>query len=164
MEKQLKKKEDIQKQIEVEEEKKRKLEEEEQEEKRRQIKEALNSQTYEQFKSYSEQQYPNNPDQQAVLIRQLQEQHYIQYMQQIFQQQAMTQNADQEDKELSQHLPLVDVETAALQAALAEVENLSAGADQYSEGSDNEQEGKFKSLFNSSSQMFQDFDYLLIFV
>ena len=61
----------------------------EQEEKRKQIKEALNLQTYDQFKSYAEQQYPENPDQQAILIRQLQEQHYIQYMQQIYQQQIL---------------------------------------------------------------------------
>jgi hypothetical protein len=45
----------------------------------------LNKQTFDQFKSYAEQQYPDNPDQQAVLIRQLQEQHYYQYMQQVSQ-------------------------------------------------------------------------------
>jgi hypothetical protein len=43
----------------------------------------LNKQTFEQFKSYAEQQYPESPDQQAVLIKQLQEQHYYQYMQQV---------------------------------------------------------------------------------
>ncbi len=47
----------------------------------------LSRQTFSQFRSYAEQQYPDNPDQQAVLIRQLQEQHYYQYMQQIYQQQ-----------------------------------------------------------------------------
>jgi hypothetical protein len=43
----------------------------------------LNRQSYEEFRAYAEQQYPDNPDQQAILIRQLQEQHYYQYMQQV---------------------------------------------------------------------------------
>ena len=47
----------------------------------------MNAQTFSQFRAYAEQQYPDNPDQQAVLVRQLQEQHYFQYMQQIYQQQ-----------------------------------------------------------------------------
>ena len=42
---------------------------------------ALNKQTFGQFRSYAEQQCPGNPDQQGVLIKQLQEQHYYQYMQ-----------------------------------------------------------------------------------
>ena len=131
--------EEERKKLEEEEELKRKQELEEQEEKRRQIKEALNSQTYEQFKAYAEQQYPNNPDQQAILIRQLQEQHYIQYMQQIFQQQILSQNSTPEKKEVSSELPL-DVEAAALEA-LANVQNFPVDADQYSEGSGNDPEG-----------------------
>ncbi|XP_047501700.1 Golgi resident protein GCP60-like [Penaeus chinensis] len=89
-----------------EEEEKRKLEEEErrkeeeerkkQEETKRQIQEALNQQTYEQFRSYAEQQFPGNPEQQAVLIRQLQDQHYQQYMQQVYQQQLLLQQQQQE--------------------------------------------------------------------
>ena len=43
-----------------------------QEEQRRQIQDALNRQSYNEFRAYAEQQYPSNPDQQAVLIRQLQ--------------------------------------------------------------------------------------------
>ena len=54
-----------------------------QEEQRKQIQDALNRQSYEEFRAYAEQQYPDNPDQQAILIRQLQEQHYYQYMQQV---------------------------------------------------------------------------------
>lgn len=54
---------------------------------RRQIQDALNQQTYYRFKVYAEQQYPGNPEQQGVLIRQLQEQHYHQYMQQLHQNQ-----------------------------------------------------------------------------
>lgn len=50
---------------------------------KRQIQQALNEQTYDQFRKYAEQQYPGDPEKQASLIRQLQEQHYIQYMQQV---------------------------------------------------------------------------------
>lgn len=45
------------------------LERHRQEEQRRQIQDALNIQTFSQFRAYAEQQYPSNPDQQAVLIR-----------------------------------------------------------------------------------------------
>ncbi|KPI92498.1 Protein TMED8 [Papilio xuthus] len=47
------------------------------------IKDALNAQTYDQFLEYAQQQFPGNFDQQAVLIRQLQDQHYQQYIQQL---------------------------------------------------------------------------------
>lgn len=50
---------------------------------RRKLQDALNSQTYYQFKEYAEKQFPGNPDQQAVLIRQLQNEHYHQYLQQL---------------------------------------------------------------------------------
>ena len=60
------------------------VERQRQEEQRRQIQDALNRQSYDEFRSYAMQQYPDNPDQQAVLIRQLQEQHYYQYMQQVY--------------------------------------------------------------------------------
>lgn len=43
----------------------------------------MNAQTYEQFLEYAQQQFPGNFDQQAVLIRQLQDQHYQQYIQQL---------------------------------------------------------------------------------
>ena len=126
--------------IEAEEEAKREIQMKEQEEKRKQIKEALNLQTYEQFKTYAEQQYPENPDQQAILIRQLQEQHYIQYMQQIYQQQILSQNITKtEDTEFSQELPL-DVEAAALNA-LASIQNIPLEPDNLSEASGNDEEG-----------------------
>ncbi|XP_037575192.1 Golgi resident protein GCP60 [Dermacentor silvarum] len=60
-------------------------------EQKRLIQEALNRQTYHQFKAYAEQQFPGNPEQQGVLIRQLQEQHYHQYMQQVLNQQQQQQ-------------------------------------------------------------------------
>lgn len=50
---------------------------------RQRIKDALNAQTYEQFLQYAQQQYPGNFDQQAVLIRQLQDKHYQQYILQL---------------------------------------------------------------------------------
>ncbi|XP_066154514.1 Golgi resident protein GCP60 isoform X1 [Euwallacea fornicatus] len=50
---------------------------------KRQIQQALNEQTYEQFRKYAVQQYPGDPEKQGTLIRQLQDQHYIQYMQQL---------------------------------------------------------------------------------
>lgn len=50
---------------------------------RRELQNALNQQTFVQFKAYAEKQYPGNPEQQAVLIRQLQTEHYHQYMQQL---------------------------------------------------------------------------------
>ncbi|KAF7273973.1 hypothetical protein GWI33_013349 [Rhynchophorus ferrugineus] len=58
---------------------------------KRQIQQALNKQTYEQFRKYAEQQYPGDPEKQGSLIRQLQDQHYIQYMQQL----ELSQRADQ---------------------------------------------------------------------
>lgn len=52
---------------------------------RQQIMAALNAQTAVQFQQYAAQQYPDSPEQQLILIRQLQEQHYQQYMQQLYQ-------------------------------------------------------------------------------
>ncbi len=49
---------------------------------RQQIMAVLNAQTTVQFQQYAKEQYPDNPDQQQLLIRQLQEQHYQQYMHQ----------------------------------------------------------------------------------
>lgn len=66
---------------------------------RRQIQDALNQQTYYQFKVYAEQQYPGNPEQQGVLIRQLQEQHYHQYMQQLHQNQLVIEDQNEEEEE-----------------------------------------------------------------
>lgn len=87
-EEEAKKEEEERKLKKLEEERKKQEEERLKEEtQRRQIQDALNQQTYHQFKMYAEQQYPGNPEQQGVLIRQLQEQHYHQYMQQLHQKQ-----------------------------------------------------------------------------
>lgn len=50
---------------------------------RRKLQDALNQQTFYQFKEYAEKQFPGNPDQQALLIKQLQTEHYHQYLQQL---------------------------------------------------------------------------------
>lgn len=55
---------------------------------------ALNAQTAVQFQQYAAQQYPNSPEQQLGLIRQLQEQHYQQYMQQLYQVQLAQQQVE----------------------------------------------------------------------
>ena len=93
------------------------VEQQRQEVQRRQIQDALNEKTYSQFRAYAEQQYPNDPDRQAVLVRQLQEQHYCQYMQQVYQQQMETQ-ASQAIKEAAssqvsnQNATTIDVESS----------------------------------------------------
>ncbi|XP_037607225.1 Golgi resident protein GCP60 isoform X4 [Sebastes umbrosus] len=63
------------------------------EQQKQQIMAALNAQTAVQFQQYAAQQYPNSPEQQLGLIRQLQEQHYQQYMQQLYQVQLAQQQA-----------------------------------------------------------------------
>lgn len=50
---------------------------------KRHIEHALNDQTYAQFIKYAKEHYPGDPEKQGALVRQLQEQHYIQYMQQL---------------------------------------------------------------------------------
>ncbi|EDW32666.1 GL18304 [Drosophila persimilis] len=72
---------------------------------RRQLQDALNKQTYQQFKLYAEKQFPGNPEQQAVLIHQLQREHYHQYMQQLHlqnQNQTQTQNQNQTQEKAHQ--------------------------------------------------------------
>lgn len=78
-----------------EEEERRQIEEERLriEQQKQQIMAALNAQTAIQFQQYAAQQYPDSPEQQLILIRQLQEQHYQQYMQQLYQVQLAQQQA-----------------------------------------------------------------------
>ncbi|CAB0006401.1 unnamed protein product [Nesidiocoris tenuis] len=61
---------------------------------KRNIMEALNRQTYGQFKAYAEQHFPDDPAQQEKVIVQLQEQHYQQYIEQMM---LRLKNADQEE-------------------------------------------------------------------
>jgi golgi resident protein GCP60 len=81
---------DTRKSIEQEAEKKRQeakklieFEQHREEIQRRKLQDALNQQTIFQFKEYAEKQFPGNPDQQALLIKQLQNEHYHQYIQQL---------------------------------------------------------------------------------
>lgn len=60
------------------------------------IRAALNKQTEAQFQQYAEQQYPGNQAQQEALIIQLQEQHFVHYMQQVYQQQLLLQQQQQQ--------------------------------------------------------------------
>ncbi|CAG9762863.1 unnamed protein product [Ceutorhynchus assimilis] len=76
-------KEKDKKKIALEAQQQKEQENQQQEAIKRQIQQALNEQTYEQFRKYADQQYPGDPEKQGTLIRQLQEQHYIQYMQQL---------------------------------------------------------------------------------
>lgn len=63
---------------------------------KRRLQDALNQQTYHQFRAYAEKQYPGNPEQQALLILQLQNEHYHQYMQQLHAQIATEKNERQD--------------------------------------------------------------------
>ncbi|XP_016949314.1 Golgi resident protein GCP60 [Drosophila biarmipes] len=75
---------------------------------RRQLQDALNKQTYQQFKLYAEKQFPGNPEQQAVLIHQLQREHYHQYMQQLHlqnQNQLQMQNAEEKGQQQEDNAP-----------------------------------------------------------
>ncbi|XP_057679075.1 Golgi resident protein GCP60 [Corythoichthys intestinalis] len=73
------------------------------EQQKQQIMAALNAQTAVQFQQYAAQQYPNSPEQQLGLIRQLQEQHYQQYMQQLYQVQLAQQQAALQKQQQQQH-------------------------------------------------------------
>ncbi|XP_042598511.1 Golgi resident protein GCP60-like [Cyprinus carpio] len=74
---------------------------------KQQIMAVLNKQTAVQFQQYAKEQYPDNPDQQQLLIRQLQEQHYQQYMHQALrlQQMALQKQQDSNVNQMSEALP-----------------------------------------------------------
>uniref|UniRef100_H2ZCX0 ACB domain-containing protein n=1 Tax=Ciona savignyi TaxID=51511 RepID=H2ZCX0_CIOSA len=65
---------------------------------KQQIMTALNAQTQAQFQQYAAQQYPGNSEQQAILISQLQEQHYQQYIK-LYQQQQQQNQQPQTDQQ-----------------------------------------------------------------
>ncbi|XP_066529365.1 Golgi resident protein GCP60 [Hoplias malabaricus] len=75
-------------------------------EQKKQIMAALNAQTAIQFQQYAQQQFPNSPEQQQLLVQQLQEQHYQQYIQQAYQVQQMALQRQQDSAEtLDAQLP-----------------------------------------------------------
>lgn len=84
---------------------------------------------------------------QGVLIRQLQEQHYIQYMQQIFQQQIISQNYSAQNEDVLQE---IDAEIVALNA-LTTVQDLALeGQENASESSCNDHEGIFENIVDTA--------------
>lgn len=66
---------------------------------KRKLQDALNQQTFHQFKEYAERQFPGNTDEQARLIKQLQNEHYHQYLQQL---QSQLQHSDLEISTIQQ--------------------------------------------------------------
>ena len=58
----------------------------------------MNEQTAVQFKHYAEQQYPNEPERQQELIKQLQEQHFQQFMTHWYQQQQLIAQQQQQQQ------------------------------------------------------------------
>ncbi|XP_020310495.1 Golgi resident protein GCP60 isoform X2 [Oncorhynchus kisutch] len=154
--------EDEERERQRQEEERRRLEEEErlkrEEEERRQLDEerlrveqhkqqimaALNAQTAVQFQQYAAQQYPESPEQQLGLIRQLQEQHYQQYMQQLYQVQLAQQQAalqkQQEDAVVQATLEVTTEPSAAVPLAREEVPMLNGQSDSHSESMDKEPE------------------------
>lgn len=68
---------------------------------RRKLQDALNQQTFYQFKEYAEKQFPGNPDSQALLIKQLQNEHYHQYLQQLQSQLHHSENDTQNDETMN---------------------------------------------------------------
>lgn len=84
---------------------------------KRKLQDALNQQTYQQFREYAEKQYPGNPEQQGVLIRQLQNEHYHQYMQQLHAQMASQGSRDSTGN-------VVQREASIYESTLDEVGNL----------------------------------------
>ncbi|KAH8304720.1 hypothetical protein KR044_007254, partial [Drosophila immigrans] len=80
---------------------------------RRQLQDALNKQTYQQFKLYADKQFPGNPEQQAVLVHQLQREHYHQYMQQLhLQQQSQHPCEPQQQQQLEQPQQQMEMENS----------------------------------------------------
>lgn len=69
--------------LEVEQKRQKIIEDEQHKEEiqKRKLQDALNQQTFHQFKEYAEKQFPGNTDEQARLIKQLQNEHYHQYIQ-----------------------------------------------------------------------------------
>ncbi|XP_067273689.1 Golgi resident protein GCP60 isoform X3 [Pseudorasbora parva] len=115
-----------------EEEERRQIEEERLrvEQQKQQIMAALNAQTAVQFQQYAAQQYPDSSEQQLILIRQLQEQHYQQYMQQLYQVQlAQQQAALQKQQEDAIVLSTLEASEVSAPSAGEEVPTLNGQAE-----------------------------------
>uniref|UniRef100_A0A8C2XQC1 Golgi resident protein GCP60 n=1 Tax=Cyclopterus lumpus TaxID=8103 RepID=A0A8C2XQC1_CYCLU len=114
------------------------------EQQKQQIMAALNAQTAVQFQQYAAQQYPNSPEQQLGLIRQLQEQHYQQYMQQLYQVQLAQQQAALQKQQMQADLMVQGtLESTASATSSEETPTVNGGqSDSYSEGMDREPEAE----------------------
>ncbi|XP_013194943.2 Golgi resident protein GCP60 [Amyelois transitella] len=86
------------------------------------IKDALNAQTYDQFLQYAQQQFPGNFDQQAILIRQLQDKHYQQYIQQLAMDQRLSTADVNENEENDNELAKEEKEEPVTNCNLNETE------------------------------------------
>lgn len=93
---------------------------------KRQLQDALNQQTFHQFKAYAEKQYPGNPEQQAILIRQLQTEHYHQYMQQL-----QAQVVDSVDRRSMDGEVLTQTVDGASQTQLGDEQQCDSDQDEY---------------------------------
>ncbi|KAI0226191.1 Golgi resident protein GCP60 [Lamellibrachia satsuma] len=92
------------------------MERQKQAQQEQQIRAALNQQTSVQFRQYALQQYPGSPEQQEILIRQLQEQHFQQYMQQVYQQQLLHQQQQRTQLQSMSGTTAVAATTASMQS------------------------------------------------
>uniref|UniRef100_H3DG40 Golgi resident protein GCP60 n=1 Tax=Tetraodon nigroviridis TaxID=99883 RepID=H3DG40_TETNG len=115
------------------------------EQQKQQIMAALNAQTAVQFQQYAAQQYPNSPEQQLGLIRQLQEQHYQQYMQQLYQVQLAQQQAALQKQQQADLASRGSLDSGSFSRGSApvgeEAPTVNGGqSDSYSESVDREQE------------------------
>ncbi|TRY96405.1 hypothetical protein DNTS_033276 [Danionella cerebrum] len=126
-----------------EEEERRQVEEERLrvEQQKLQIMAALNAQTAVQFQQYAAQQYPSSPEQQLILIRQLQEQHYQQYMQQLYQVQlAQQQAALQKQQEDAIVLSTLEASDLSVHSAGEEAPTLNGRAESTTDSIEREQD------------------------
>ncbi|XP_071397851.1 Golgi resident protein GCP60 isoform X2 [Centroberyx affinis] len=111
------------------------------EQQKQQIMAALNAQTAVQFQQYAAQQYPNSPEQQLGLIRQLQEQHYQQYMQQLYQVQLAQQQAALQKQQEDAVVQATLEASSSSPPAGEEAPTVNGGqSDSYSESMDREPE------------------------
>lgn len=108
------------------------------EQQKRKLQDALNQQTYVQFRAYAEKQYPGNPEQQAVLIRQLQNEHYHQYMQQLHAQISTDKNEKIDTAEQTNERDTVA--TSGTASTIATTNNVNLSAKENSQCDDKDEE------------------------
>uniref|UniRef100_A0A0N4ZVY0 Golgi resident protein GCP60 n=1 Tax=Parastrongyloides trichosuri TaxID=131310 RepID=A0A0N4ZVY0_PARTI len=85
-------------------------------EQKKRIQEALNKETYHQFKAYAQHTLPGEPEKQEQYIKAIQELHYQRYMAQVYSQQSKTINADIENGAMT-------LDASIQKAAVSELES-----------------------------------------